>query len=65
MHDNEYTARIKAAQLLAVCRRGFSNEFEWFAWRKKHAKEIEALPLNLRNEVMLAWDQSTAKEFSR
>jgi long-subunit fatty acid transport protein len=53
------------ARLMAVCERGFENEHAWKAWWKAHATEIRKLPPSLSNRVALAWDQATAKEFSR
>lgn len=58
-------AGLRARMLIAACKGGFRNEHHWMAWRKKHAKEIEALPLDLRNLVCIAWDQATAREYSR
>jgi hypothetical protein len=65
MHSNYAAAEAQARQMIALCRRGFNNEHAWMAWRKAHAAEIEALPLDLRNRVCLAWDNASAKEFSR
>jgi hypothetical protein len=47
------------------CEEGFQSEHHWLAWRKKHAKEIAALPIPLRNRVEAAHLNATAKEFSR
>ena len=65
MHANELAVHALASQLLAVCRRGFANEHAWLAWRKAHAKEIESLPLDLRNAVCLAWDNACTPEMSK
>jgi hypothetical protein len=50
-----------AAQLCAVCRKGFDSEHHWLAWRRKHNAEIEALPLDLRNRILIAWDNAGPK----
>jgi hypothetical protein len=50
-----------AAQLVQQCRRGFTSEFHWMGWRRKWAKQIEALPLDLRNRIIMAWDNAGPK----
>lgn len=59
------TAYDIAAQFIARCRAGFTNEFQHAAWLKKHAKEIAALPIEEREKVLFEHEQATAKEFSK
>lgn len=54
-----------AASFIARTEAGFDNEHEWLNWRKKHAAEIAALPIALRNKVMISWGNASAKEFSK
>jgi len=58
------TPRELAAQLTAICHKGFDNEHHWAAWLKKHKPELDKLPIPLRNQVLNAWDQATIPEFS-
>jgi hypothetical protein len=53
------------ARLMSRCEGGFENEHEWRNWWKKHASEIRQLPPTMGNRVARAWDQASAKEFSR
>ena len=59
------TVQEKADELLRRCNGGFDNHFEHANWIKKHRKEIDALPPRLREDVMSAHHNATAKEFSR
>lgn len=54
-----------AAQCIARLNAGFPNEFAWAAWAKRERPKIDALPLPLRKQVWLAWDQATSVEFSK
>lgn len=54
-----------ATMLTEECNRGFRDPFHWQGWLKKWRKQIDALPVRLRKQVMAAWDSATAKEFSR
>jgi hypothetical protein len=53
------------ARLISACETGFDNEHHWRVWWSKHAAEIKALPPSLGDRVRHAWEQATAKEFSR
>lgn len=59
------TPRELANQLSAICHAGFDNEHHWAAWLKKHQPEIDRLPVPLKRQVMLAYDNASAVEFSR
>jgi len=58
------TPQQLADQFIAICNAGFRNEFEHANWKKKHQKEIDLIPWPLKNDVLIAWEQATSKEFS-
>lgn len=56
---------VIAAQLIARCSAGFTNEFQHANWLKKHQAEIAGLPEVLHEPVLLAHKMATVKEFSK
>jgi hypothetical protein len=62
MHADQYIAELKAQRFLTACSKGFRTNALKMAFRKRHNAEIEALPLDLRNRVVCAWDNSGPKE---
>ena len=65
MSPEQIAQENKAAMFMQICRRGFDSEHHHRAWYVKHRAEIEALPKPLREAVMIAHAQSTAKVFSK
>ena len=65
MHEKQMEQDQFAAECIAICRRGFANEHAWAAWWKKRATRIRALPPALSGRVAVAWQNATAKEFSK
>lgn len=59
------TLREIANQFSAICHAGFDNEHHWAAWLNKHRGEIDRLPVPLKRQVMTAYENASAKEFSR
>lgn len=65
MSPEQLAQEALAQKFQARCRGGFRNEFEWAAWAAKHKAEIDAMPPALRASVLAAWNNATAREFSR
>jgi hypothetical protein len=61
---NESRAQV-FARLMSACEAGFDSPIHHRNWWRKHAAEIQALPPSMGDRVRHAWDQATAKEFSR
>ena len=65
MREAQMGAEEIASQFIGRCRAGFTSEHHWQTWLKKNERAIAALPRDLRDAVLLAHDQATAREFSR
>lgn len=59
------TPKQVAAQMIARIDAGFQNEHHWMNWRRSNSRAIEALPIGLRNRVLMHWEQASTPEFSR
>jgi hypothetical protein len=56
------TAEQTFAILMARCRGGFENEFEWRNWWRKHAAEIQcAAAEHGRPGFGIAWEHAAAQ----
>lgn len=51
--------------MLARINSGFQNEHHWANWLRVNKKDIGALPVGLRNRVMLAYENATHVAFSK